>query len=60
MPRRAFPVEKIINLLRETEVVSDLARQIREFYADLSRRDGKPGLTTPDAVHLVFRNKDLT
>ena len=42
-------VQLIDNDLR----VSDLARQIREYYRELSRRDGQPGLTTPDAVHLA-------
>jgi predicted nucleic acid-binding protein len=42
-------VQLIDNDLR----VSDLARQIREYYAELSHRDGQPGITTPDAVHLA-------
>ena len=33
--------------------VSNLAREIREYYVRQSQLDGLPGLTTPDAVHLA-------
>jgi len=42
-------VQTVDNDLR----VSDLARQIREFYGAQSKRDGLPGLTPADAIHLA-------
>jgi predicted nucleic acid-binding protein len=33
--------------------VSSLAGEIRQFYEDLSAKDGLPSVTTPDAIHLA-------
>jgi predicted nucleic acid-binding protein len=53
--------EKYANLLNRRNVqtldqdlrVSNLAREIREFYERQSQIDHLPGLSTPDAVHLA-------
>jgi len=42
-------VQLIDNDLR----VSNLAGEIREYYKNIKKHDGLPGLTTPDAVHLA-------
>jgi len=42
-----------VQLLDQDLRISDLGRQIREFYHQQSRIDGLPELTTPDATHLA-------
>ena len=42
-----------VNLIDQDLRISELAREIREYYTRQGRQDGLGGLTTPDAVHLA-------
>jgi len=42
-----------VQLLDNDLRISNLAREIREYYDAQSKQDGLPGLSTPDATHLA-------